>query len=309
MQRAYENSNPAKNGHQEPHIPIEIVDDDSSANDSACDLAATATRVPVLLNILNDCILETVFNAAVQSLKALVKDKTKSQEGAVLNQYTIECLLSTLHKICSPSSSMRDTSHGGFLYNDVCQILRSTLQFHRPSLGGRLHIVIPLLKQLMACFFTPSKVMGRNKGQARRTFQHPPWLHQESKPLLAKHAPPFVRLITLLCNPPQSTLPGYRAGSDQPRLTDAVREARLHVSEFVPTLVHAYVHFQLHGVLGAGVKDALTPAIYAMFDVMDMAAPEDARIIALGASMGKAELALLRKDHGEWKRFGRWRGG
>lgn len=64
----------------------------------------------------------------------------------------------------------------------------------------------------------------------------------------------------------------------------------------------------LNGSLADGVKEALNPALYAVFDVLDMAATEDERVKALGASMTKAELALLRKEHGEWKRFGRWAG-
>lgn len=76
----------------------------------------------------------------------------------------------------------------------------------------------------------------------------------------------------------------------------------------VSVLIHSFCDLSLHGNLGQGMKEVLNPALYAVFDVMDMAAPEDERVIALGASMNKQELSLLRKEHGEWKRFGRWHG-
>ncbi|KAF2154685.1 hypothetical protein K461DRAFT_275841 [Myriangium duriaei CBS 260.36] len=259
--------------------------------------------VPVIRTAIETCTEAREFNAAMQSIAIIVKNKRW-----LVNQINLEGLLSTMHKLCSPSSRIRDTTKCRFFFNDICNVLRLILQFHRPSLGGRLHIVIPVLRQLMACLFIPGRGSSSHKAQFQRNFQHPPWLDQDTKSLLPTHAQLFTRLIALLCNPPQSTVPGYRAGSDQPRLTDVVREARLHVSEFVPALIHAFCHFQLHGILGEGMKEVLAPAIHAMFDVMDMAEPEDKRVIALGASMNKAELALLRKEHGEWKRFGRWRG-
>jgi len=54
-------------------------------------------------------------------------------------------------------------------------------------------------------------------------------------------------------------------------------------------------------------RDALNTGLYAIFDIMDMASPNDERIIALAASMSKSQVAILRKEHGEWKRFGRWK--
>ena len=227
----------------------------------------------------------------------------------LINQYFVEMILSTLHKLCSPATPCRTASNCRIIYAEVFRVVQAILRHHRASLGGRLHIVVPVLKQLLACLFVQSKNSTSSMAQFQRTFQQPPWLASADKhPISPQQAKSFARLITMLCNPPQSPIPGYRASSDQPRLTDVVREARVHISEFVPVLLHAYCHFQLHGVLAEGIRAALTPAMYAIFDVMDMAAPEDQRVIALGSSMGKAELALLRKEHGEWKRFGRWKG-
>ncbi|GAM85937.1 hypothetical protein ANO11243_039470 [Dothideomycetidae sp. 11243] len=267
------------------------------------DRSVARAIVPKLLSVIDSCNDERILKAAMQNVKIVVKDRKW-----LMHQHNLEALLCTLERLCSPSTTMRSSAHGRFIYTDICNVLRFILQFHRPSLGGRLHIVIPILERLMACLFVQIKAVALNKGRFQNIFQHPPWLDQDMKPLLPEHAELFNRVVGLLCNPPQSTLPGFRMRPDQPRLTDPVREARMYVSGYVPNLIHVYCHYQLHGVPGKGIKEALTPAVFAMFDVLDLAAPEDARVIALGASMGKAQLALLRREHAEWKQYGRWRG-
>ncbi|PNS20932.1 hypothetical protein CAC42_2863 [Sphaceloma murrayae] len=235
--------------------------------------------------------------ASLRTLTLCLKEKR-----FLTNQYVIESILQALVNLSNSTCSVRTRTTSSSLYLELCSTTQVILQFHRSSLGGRLHLVIPLLNQLLSCSFIPH--IG---SRTRHIFHHPSWL-QASQPLRSKHAVRFTRLVTLLCNPPQSTISGYRARSNKPGLVDDLREARMHVSEFVGLIVHSFCRFMLNGTLADGVKDALNPALYAVFDVMDMAAPEDERVKALGATMTKPELALLRKEHGEWKRFGRWAG-
>ncbi|KAG8627303.1 hypothetical protein KVT40_004786 [Elsinoe batatas] len=219
-----------------------------------------------------------------------------------MNQFNIENILQAVHRLCTSATAVSATSGSSSLYLELCTTIQLVLQLYRPSLGGRLHLLLPLLTQLLSCLF--GSIHNRS---SRSTFHHPSWL-QSSKPLSPKHGARFARLVTLLCNPPQSTISGYRSRSHKPGLVDELREARLHVSELAGMIMHSFCRFMLNGTLKDGVKEALNPALYAVFDVLDMAAPDDERVKALGASMTKAELALLRREHGEWKRFGRWQG-
>ncbi|PSK60440.1 hypothetical protein B9Z65_590 [Elsinoe australis] len=261
------------------------------------DIVEARSVMLMLSHLIRETVDIRVCRAGLHTLAGCLKDKRW-----LTNQHCIEDVLHTLHKLSTSSATVRTPTKSSSLYLDLCSITQIILQFYRPSLGGRFHLLLPLLNQLLSCLFTP-----HSGARNRQIFQHPAWLNP-SKPLSAKHASRFTRLITLLCNPPQSTISGYRARSHKPGLVDDLKEARLHVSEFAGLLVHAFSRFMLNGSLADGVKEAIYPALYAVFDVLDMAATEDERVKALGASMTKAELALLRKEHGEWKRFGRWAG-
>ena len=73
-------------------------------------------------------------------------------------------------------------------------------------------------------------------------------------------------------------------------------------------MLHAFVRMLLHGRLGDGVREKLTPGMWAIIDVMDMSGSEEGRVKVLGASMNKAELALLRREYEAWKGAGSWKG-
>lgn len=220
-----------------------------------------------------------------------------------MNQLTIEQLLSDLHSTLSPESPLIAPSKARFIYSDICILLRSALQFYRPALGGRLHILLPALQQLLSCLFDPASVPAR----AKSTFQHPPWL---TSPLRVHQAQLFARLVTMLCNPAPSTLPHHRRGGRAAQLTDPVRAARMHVADFASWLLGAFVRFRLQsaGGMKPEVREALAPAVDALFDVMDMAEGGDGKVFALSALMEKGEVALLETEHVAWKRRGRWRG-
>ncbi|KAF4552652.1 Hypothetical protein D9617_9g024410 [Elsinoe fawcettii] len=262
------------------------------------DLMSGARRIVVRMSgLLQQVDNMRTCHALMRPLTDCLKDKR-----FLINQYNIENILESVHRLSTSTSNVQGSTPSSTLYIELCSALQLILQSYRPSLGGRLHLVVPLLTQLLACLFVPI-----NNRSSRSVFHHPLWIHP-SRSLGPKHAARFTRLVTLLCNPPQSTISGYRSRSHKPGLVDELREARLHVSEFSGMILHGFCRFMLNGTLNDGVKDALNPALYAVFNVLDMAAPEDERVKALGASMTKAELALLRREHGEWKRFGRWKG-
>ncbi|GAB7340169.1 hypothetical protein MBLNU457_6643t2 [Dothideomycetes sp. NU457] len=215
----------------------------------------------------------------------------------LISQHNLESLLACIHKLLTPASPALSGKAASAIYTNICTLMQAILQFHRSSLGGRIHLITPVLIQLTSCLFIPHK---GNKNQS--IFRHPPWLSAD-RPLMPIHASRFARVLTLLCNPPQSTISRRRSG-----LIDETRKVRLYVGQHIQYVLHAFVRMLLHGRLGDGVRDKLTPGLWAIIDVMDMSGSEESRIKVLGASMNKAELALLRREYEAWKAGGSWKG-
>jgi len=215
----------------------------------------------------------------------------------LINQHNLESLLACIHKLLTPASPTLSGKAASVVYTNICTLMQSVLQFHRSSLGGRIHLITPILIQLTSCLFIPHR---GNKNQS--IFRHPSWLSAD-RPLVPIHASRFARVLTLLCNPPQSTISRRRSG-----LVDETRKVRLYVGQHIQYVLHAFVRMLLHGRLGDGVREKLTPGLWAVIDVMDMSGSEEGRVKVLGASMNKAELALLRREFEAWKAGGSWRG-
>lgn len=178
------------------------------------------------------------------------------------------------------------------------------MQFHRPSLGGRYHIVVVLLQRLVACLFTSA---SRDNGALGR-LKHPSWVDNKLYPLTTRHAQRVSRLLENLCNPPQSDVLKRRSHDAGHHLVDATRKARVEVGQFVQFVLHYVCTLLLNGKLGEGMRDALTPGLWAIIDVVEIGADEEGGVKALSASMNNAELALLRSTWEDWRRFGSWTG-
>ena len=218
----------------------------------------------------------------------------------LVNQFSVEMILSTIYRLTTNASPELDSKGSSLLFFDLILIARALLQFHRASIGGRLHLVTPVLKQLMACLFIP-----QTGSRSADVFNHPSWLNTSKRPLNKQHAARFARLLTLLCNPPQSTI--SRRRSTGAGLVDETREVRKHVGTHMQYLLHSYCTMQLHGRLGDGVKDALGAGIHAVMDVMDIAGEKEELLKTLSASMSNSERAILRREVEDWKKFGTWK--
>lgn len=189
------------------------------------------------------------------------------------------------------------------MFEGLCTITQSLLQFHRASLGGRFHLLVPLMQRLLACLFLPS---SRDAGTINR-FKHPAWLDQTNARLTAKHAQKYSRLLENLCNPPQLNVAGSRGKAAE--LVDETRKARMHVAQHAPHILHYYCTLILNGKLGEGMRDALTPGMWAIIDVAEINADDSHGVKALSSSMGNADRAVLRGIWEDWRRFGgAWKG-
>lgn len=121
------------------------------------------------------------------------------------------------------------------------------------------------------------------------------------------HAQRVSRLLENLCNPPQSDV-SRRRHDPSHDLVDATRKARVQVGQHVQFVLHYVCTLILNGRLGEGMRDALTPGLWAVIDVVEIGSDESRGVKALSAGMSNAERAVLRGMFEEWRRFGSWSG-
>jgi len=212
--------------------------------------------------------------------------KILKEKPFMVNQFTVEATLQTLHTIAQARIAST------ILYLDLCNVLSALLLHHRSRLQGRFHSVIKLFQALVTRLFKPTRPASSKDNQSRQ--------------LTPKHSHALSRLLTLFCEPPQHRKHA-KAGLEVTSLVDETRKEQAHVGRFVQYILHHYCTQILHGTLGEGVKDALTPGLWAMTEAMEINGAEGVKV--LSAAMNNSERAVLRGLYDEWRRFGKWRGG
>lgn len=224
----------------------------------------------------------------------------------MVTQHGVETTIATLVHLASPSSPSLGVDRGRAIFEELCSLTQSLLQFHRASLGGRHHIFDLLIQRLLACLFLPG---SRDSGTLNR-FKHPRWLDTKQHPLTLKHAQKVSRILENLCNPSQGDISKHRNNkhSHSNDLVDAARKVRTQVGQHVQHILHYFCTLMLHGRMGEGMRDALTPGLWAMIEVIEMGADSTRGVKALSAGMNNAERAVLRGIFEDWRRFGAWRG-
>lgn len=244
----------------------------------------TAAKDEKMVHALYLQLLETLqgtsdfasYTASVSCLLTTIREKP-----FMLNQHLTEETLRTIQALSRPSPAER------LVYLDLCSILSALLLHHRARLQGRFHLLIATLQTLQGRLF----VQHKSASESRR-------------PLASRHARAYTRLLTLLCNPPTRT--HNNASNKRNDLVDETRRARAHVGQYVPTLLHSFCAQVLSGALGEGVREALTPGLWAVIEAMEVRSPEAVK--ALSAGMNNSERAVLRSVYDEWKKFGKWEG-
>ena len=220
------------------------------------------------------------YTAAVSCLLTIIRDKPY-----ILNQHLTEATLQAIQSLARSSPAER------LIYLDLCSILSALLLHHRARLQGRFHLLTSTLQSLQTRLFVPTK----------------PTTDSDRRILAPRHARAYTRLLTLLCNPPTRTHNNSASGaSKHNNLIDESRRARAHVGQYVPTLLHSFCAQILSGTLGEGVREALTPGLWAIVEAMEVQSPD--AIKALSAGMNNSERAVLRSVYDDWKRFGKWEG-
>jgi len=235
------------------------------------------------------------FGAALSCISTILRTKPW-----LVSQYGVDTLVSSLTALSSPKAQHLPKEHAPFIYLRLCQTTRNIIQLHRKNLGGRMHLLIPLLQNLMTCLFTPHRYQG-----PRSAASLPWWLDNSPAKLDGTHATAYSRLLSTLCSPTPSSTSSFRrrvTGNADLTLTDETRVAREYAGQYVPYLLMHYCSLQLSGRLGEGIGEKLRPGVW---DMMAVVGIEGMR--GLNAGLGRDERAIWGVVYQEWVRVGRGR--
>lgn len=231
------------------------------------------------------------FNALMNSINTILNEKP-----ALASQYSIECVLSVLVKLTSRSSPVLSVEHASDIYSRLCETSRLILLVHRGRLGGRFHILLPLLQGLLFCLFIPN---------ISRSGALPAWLRTVTLTdpirLTSTNATQLSRLLSTLCNPPQSSITKahqHHASRKSKDLNDPVRAARDKAGHFLYPFLASFCRFQLSGRLDAGVREKLMPGIW---EVVGTAGLHKEALDAMFAGLGRSERDVWRNVWGGWE--------
>jgi len=210
----------------------------------------------------------------------------------LVTQHGIDTLLGTLATLTSPQAPAYPSDHADFIYTSICQLTTSIVLLHRRRLGGRMHLVVALLQNLMTCLFTPHRY--------QTTSTRPAWLSNDAT-LGIDSATSYTRVITTLCEPTvSSTTRHHSSGS----LVDENKKAKEYAGQYVSYLLLHYCSLQLQfgGGLGQGVEDRLKLGLWAIMGVVDLDAMR-----GMNAGMGRSERVVWGALWSEWQRVGKFR--
>ncbi|KAH7384306.1 Urb2/Npa2 family-domain-containing protein [Phaeosphaeria sp. MPI-PUGE-AT-0046c] len=305
-------------------IPLEIADKLSliSLLTEADDLEARPASYSILRNLIstlpdrvsNDPILKqkqlailpkvcslllensdaVCFNALMDSIDTILNSK-----ASLASQHSIECVLGVLVKLTSRTSPALSASYASHIYTRLCETSRLILLIHRGRLGGRSHILLPLLQGLLFCLFTPTSA---------RSGALPTWLRSNTPTepihLTPTEAAHYTRVLSTLCNPPQSSISKSHQNSRKSKdLNDPVKAAREKTSSFLYPLLSSFCRFQLSGRLRPDVRAKLMPGIW---EVVGTASLKKEVLDAMFAGLSRSERDVWRGVWGEWESvFGR----
>ncbi|KAK6516797.1 hypothetical protein TWF506_006683 [Arthrobotrys conoides] len=222
----------------------------------------------------------------------LIKDK-----GLSISQLNIEETLASI--------AITISSHGPrFVYTvantdpifiPVCGIMGSILSGQRFRIKNRHGLVTATLEALMNLLFIP-RITGRKKSD---TEIHPPWLANAKSWTVTKEAAvSYCRLLTMLCDPSTSSV---RMNRKSDNLSSATVAARKAVEPHVPGLLKRYINLNLTHHLTSDVRTALTPGLYAMFDVM-----QESTLRSLNMSLDNPGRVVFKALYEDWNKFGKW---
>ncbi len=230
----------------------------------------------------------------------------------MINQATIDSLLSNMSLLLAPSSNLKlHTANGDATFDRIIAIVGSLLSRFRRRLSDRHHLLLPILQQLLRCLFYagPSSqhflrqpAQGSNPVAFLKTL--PPWLRSSNHPLSASCAEKYTRIICSICNP---TASAAKSSSSRKRtsaaneLNDETKRVKTLASEHMQYLVMEYCRCTLDGESNPQVKGKLMPGMYTLLESMSRDL-----MMAMNAAMDPSSRAIFKGLYNDWVRYGKW---
>ncbi|KAH6664389.1 Urb2/Npa2 family protein [Plectosphaerella plurivora] len=198
-----------------------------------------------------------------------------------MTQWNVESSLSSVSAICSGKAGIG--SHmSPAVFSALCSLAGVTIRRYRLRLDDHYHILLSTLDALLQAL-----IRNTAPSTARR-------------PLQAKHATMYSRLVTLVTEPSAAAVSRAQYAGSLDSVTDATKRI---AGRHVYLLLLQYVKLQLEVDVSREIREALEPAMFSVFDVT----PADVRKI-LNDAMDASGRAVLRDMFKRYTQFGRWSG-
>ncbi|OCK75692.1 hypothetical protein K432DRAFT_361651 [Lepidopterella palustris CBS 459.81] len=250
-------------------------------------LSALLGKIVVYLPISSDI---ARFNSLLDCVNTILRDKP-----FLVSQFGIEALIAAILTTVCPTGPSLPPQHAPALFTRLCETTNILFSLHRSRLGGRFHLLIPLLQRLLSCFFI-SNATRRTKNPYL-----PPWIHPYSTPLTPANAISYTRLLTTLSSPTVSSVTGpqhhHNRSRKQAALVDATKKARQYAGQYIPSLIVWFCKCLLSGRLEPKVRERLMPGVWACLETVEMEA-----LKAMSSGLGSNERAIWRGLYAEWRR-------
>lgn len=237
------------------------------------------------------------FTFATECLDMLLRTHTRC-----IAQWNVDSILASIAVAASRSGPQISSDYSAPIYVRLCRLMGLLLGLHRQKLGGRFHLILPVIQRLLNCLFARSRKRTRSMRFEKGALEQPYWL----VPLQASHAVHFTRLLTSLCDPTVSAVarPTQSGPGAQEGLTDQTKKAKRIAGQYLQYVIMEYAQTSLRGSMTPEVKAAILPGLYTVLDVMSR---ETMR--ALNAGLDASGRAVFKGLYDDYVKFGKWNKG
>ncbi|KAL8688769.1 MAG: hypothetical protein Q9218_005403 [Villophora microphyllina] len=235
-------------------------------------------------------ILQHFPSNQVSVLLLRIVDTVLKRHLRAVSQWHIDQILAVIATSAARFSSSAKSAPKGTAhhYDALCNVFSTIIFFHRKRLGGRYHLILPILQSLLRPLFTPFTTRST--------------LTTDRVHFTAIHASAYTKLLLQLVDPPLASLRSFskpRKYWDDHNLNDPTKTAKSIAGQHLHYLISTYCSELLKGRLEPEVHKQLQTG---MWKVLDVIPQETLRV--MNAGMGKAERAVWRGIYGDWRRNG-----
>ena len=207
-----------------------------------------------------------------------------------VSQHMIETLLCTITTTTLNFDSKDTLCQSSEIFTGLIRLFSIILERHRPKLGGRYHLTVPVLQALLRQLFIP--------------YTNAALVPKPKFTLDASHASAYARVLTTLCDPSPSAVAHSRP-RQKINLNDETKRAKNMAGQHLHYLTMTYCECRINGKFATeSMKEALEPGLWAVLGCFG----DDMRR-TMNAGMDPNGRAIWKRLYEDWKKFGEWQAG